>query len=161
MLRQRGRKFQLACVGDVSFGGAYKDACAQIAEHLRLDVFWLHRVSDAVRSELYRRSRCIVYPSIHREPFGMVAAEAMSYGTPVLVPDIGGITEVVNVGGKSGGLTFRTWDSGHLADQLDRLLRDNDLYARLVADTRAIAENFTIARMTDAVLAHLGVGAPS
>ena len=28
----------------------------------------------------------------------MVAAEAMSHGTPVLVPDHGGITEAIDVG---------------------------------------------------------------
>jgi glycosyltransferase involved in cell wall biosynthesis len=110
-----------------------------------------------MRDALYAYSRCIVYPSIHREPFGMVAAEAMSYGTPVIVPDIGGITEAVEWDGVSGGLTFRSWDSADLARQLERVLTDDDLHRSLAANTRAVAAHFTVDRMTDRVLEHLGL----
>jgi glycosyltransferase involved in cell wall biosynthesis len=87
----------------------------------------------------------------------MVAAESMSHGTPVLVPDIGGITESIQVNGQSGGLTFRSWDSAHLASQLDRLLTDDTLHADLSANTRQIASNFTVEKMTDQILSHLGL----
>src|SRR4030095_1415193 len=97
------------------------------------------------------------YPSIHREPFGMVAAEAMSHGTPVLVPNLGGITEAVSVNGQSGGLTFSPWDSADLARQPDRLLSEEPLYTQLKSHTRAIAANFTTQRMADQVLQHLGI----
>src|SRR5258706_2293250 len=87
----------------------------------------------------------------------MVAAEAMSHGTPVLVPDIGGITESIEVDGQRGGLTFRSWDSADLADQLQRLLTDDQLHRELSANTRSIAANFTVEKMTDHILEHLGL----
>jgi glycosyltransferase involved in cell wall biosynthesis len=98
-----------------------------------------------------------VYPSIHREPFGMVAAEAMSFGTPVLVPDLGGITEVIAVDGRRGGLSFAAWDSRDLADQLQRLLTDDALRGELAANARGVAEHFSVKHMTDNVLAHMGI----
>jgi glycosyltransferase involved in cell wall biosynthesis len=96
-----------------------------------------------------------VYPSIHREPFGLVAAEAMSHGTPVVVPDQGGITEVVEVEGRRGGLTFKSWDSGDLADQLARLLSDEGLYQELRQNARGVAEYFSVDRLVERVLHHL------
>ncbi len=159
MVGDRGVKLQVVCVGGSSFGLQYRKSMEAIAEHLRLVVFWKGRVSNDLRTALFRRSRCIVYPSIHREPFGMVAAEAMSYGTPVLVPALGGITEVIEVDGRRGGLAFRAWDTVDLAAQLERLLVDDGLYAELKRNARPVAEHFSVKRMTDEVLAHMGLAA--
>ena len=157
ILRERGVTLQLLCVGGSSFGQKYADSCKHIAEHLRLNVFWKRRVTNEVRSALYQRSRCIVYPSIHREPFGLVAAEAMSHGTPVLVPDHGGITEVVQIDGKRGGLTFKAWDSCDLANQLERLVMDETLHRELCGNTRALAALFSVDKLADNVLEHMGL----
>ena len=157
MLGDRGIKLQVVCVGGSSFGLQYRKSMEAIAEHLRLHVFWKGRVTNAMRTALFRQSRCVVYPSIHREPFGMVAAEAMSYSTPVLVPALGGITEVIEVNSQQGGLAFRAWDTVDLARQLERLLTDEALYAKLQADARPLAELFTVERMTDAVLGHMNL----
>ena len=157
ILQERGLRMQLVICGGSSFGQRYRDVLKLIAEHLRLTVHHRRRIPAEMRDALYAYSRCIVYPSIHREPFGMVAAEAMSHGTPVLVPDIGGITESIEVDGQRGGLTFRCWDSADLADQLQRLLTDDKLHAELSANTRSIAANFTVEKMTDSILAHLGL----
>jgi glycosyltransferase involved in cell wall biosynthesis len=159
MLADRGVRLQLACVGGSSFGLQYRKSMEAIAEHLRLTVFWKGRVSNDLRSALFRRSRCVVYPSIHREPFGMVAAEAMSFGTPVLVPNLGGITEVIEVGGRRGGLAFEAWNTVDLANQLGRLLTDEGLHAALAGDARPLAEGFSVDKMTEGVLAHLGISA--
>ncbi|MDB5323953.1 MAG: group 1 glycosyl transferase [Phycisphaerales bacterium] len=158
MLGDRRVKLQLACVGGSSFGLQYRKSMEAIAEHLRLTVFWKGRVSNDLRSALFRRSRCVVYPSIHREPFGMVAAEAMSFGTPVLVPNLGGITEVISENGRRGGLCFEAWNTSDLATQLENLLVDHALHGELARNARPIAEQFSVGKMTDQVLAHLGVG---
>ncbi|HEY1341311.1 MAG TPA: glycosyltransferase family 4 protein, partial [Bryobacteraceae bacterium] len=157
MLADRGVAMQLACVGGSSFGLQYRKSMEAIAEHLRLTVFWKGRVSNELRSALFRQSRCVVYPSIHREPFGMVAAEAMSFGTPVLVPNLGGITEVVCVEGRCAGLTFEAWNTTDLAKQLQRMLTEEALYRELAGDARPIAEKFSVAAMADGVLAHMGL----
>jgi glycosyltransferase involved in cell wall biosynthesis len=157
ILHERGLKFQLVICGGSSFGERYRDVIKHIAEHLRIFIHHRRRIPTEMRDALYHYSRCIVYPSIHREPFGMVAAEAMSHGTPVLVPNIGGITESIQVNSQRGGLTFQTWDSADLANQLQRLLTDNHLHADLSANTRTIAANFTVEKMADRVLEHLGL----
>ncbi len=161
MLQERGVKMQLVICGGTSFGQRYRDVIKQLGAHLRLDLHHRRRVPGEMRDALYAYSRCIVYPSIHREPFGLVAAEAMSHGTPVIVPDRGGITEAIEWDGKAGGLTFKSWDSADLARQLERMLTDEPLYQQLKANTRDIAANFTVEKMTDRVLEHLGIGEES
>ncbi len=158
ILAERGVKMQLVICGGSSFGQRYRDVLKHIAEHLRLMVHHRRRIPAEMRDALYAYSRCIVYPSIHREPFGMVAAESMSHGTPVIVPDIGGITESIEVDGLRGGLTFRSWDSADLADQIEKLLTNDNLHRELSNNTRGIAANFTVETMTERVLAHLGMG---
>jgi len=74
----------------------------------------------------------------------MVAAEAMSFGTPVLVPNLGGITEVVDVDGKRGGLTFNAWDTTDLAAQLQRLLTDDALYADLNTSSPSLKQELAV-----------------
>ena len=157
MLRDRGVEFQLVICGGTSYGRKYEEVCKSISDHLRLGVYWKRRVSDAFRASLYAHSRCLVYPSIHREPFGMVAAEAMSYGTPVIVPDHGGVTEVIGKEDCAGGLTFKVWDSRDLADQIRRMVTDDALHARLAANTRRLAKKFDVEAMTDRVLKHMGI----
>jgi len=159
LLQSQGVAMQLVACGGSSFGLKYREVCEEIAGHLRIRVMWKRRLSDELRAALYAHSRCVVYPSIHREPFGMVAPEAMSYGTPVLVPDQGGITETVSAGDLRGGLTFKSWDTADLAVQLKRLLTDDALHSRLSAAAPTVAASFSVARMADRVLEHLGADA--
>jgi glycosyltransferase involved in cell wall biosynthesis len=157
MLRERGVKFQLVICGGSSFGWKYQEVCRSIADHLRLGIYWKRKVDDEFRETLYAHSRCVVYPSIHREPFGMVAAEAMSHGTPVVVPDHGGVAEVIGKDDCVGGLTFRVWDSGDLAEKIGRVVTDDELHARLAGNTRKLAERFDVEGMTDRVMKHVGL----
>ncbi len=54
------------------------------------------RISDEVRDGLFKVADAAVFPSIY-EPFGIVALEAMAAGTPVIVSDVGGLSEVVDL----------------------------------------------------------------
>ncbi|MGA2233672.1 MAG: glycosyltransferase family 4 protein [Tepidisphaeraceae bacterium] len=157
LLQDEGIKMQIVACGGSSFGLKYREVCEQIAGHLRVKVLWKRRITDAERAALYAFSRCVVYPSIHREPFGMVAPEAMSHGTPVLVPDQGGITEAISCNGSAGGLKFKSWDTADLAAQLKRLVTDGALHGELAKNAPIVAANFSVGRMTDRVLEHLGL----
>jgi glycosyltransferase involved in cell wall biosynthesis len=159
-LADRKLPIQLVVCGSTAKGTAYRKVLVDLAEHLGLKVFHTGSVPNEVRDALFAHSHCVVYPSVNREPFGLVVAEAMSHGTPVLVPDYGGIGEVIRQNGKAGGLTFRAWDSGDLAVQLERLLVDKVLHRALSANTRAIAARFSLDNMTDDVLAHVGIVVP-
>ena len=67
--------------------------------------------------ELYRRVSAIAVPSVWDEPFGLVAAEAMSEGIPVVVSDAGALPEVV---GERHPWVARRGDANDLA----RVLRE-------------------------------------
>lgn len=157
LLEVRGVRLQLVICGSTAKGRSYQRVIADLASHLNLVIHHSGAVSFEIRDALHAYSRCVVCPSVNREPFGLVVAEAMSRGTPVLVPDYGGVTEVVRQGSVAGGLTFKVWDSADLARQLERLLTDERLHAELAGNTKALAARFSAERMTNGVLEHLGL----
>ena len=77
----------------------------------------------------YRRARMLVVPSTWFETFGIVAAEAMSHGVPVVASRIGALAELVEDG--VNGLLFAPGNAVDLAAKIDRLWRDADLCRRL------------------------------
>jgi glycosyltransferase involved in cell wall biosynthesis len=155
ILMQRGCAFQLAVCGPTLWGDQYGRLCQQIAEELRCPVMWRRFVPDEVRTALFSLSHCVVYPSIHREPFGMVAAEAAAHGAPAIVPDYGGVASAIEANGEIAGLRFKVWDSGDLANQIAKLLDDRELHARLSAAGPRVAEYFSIENLADRVLDHI------
>ncbi|MCZ6543618.1 MAG: glycosyltransferase, partial [Planctomycetota bacterium] len=157
ILRRRGLEFQVAVCGPTLFGSHYAGVCVQLAEDLRCPVLWSNQVSDELRSALFFASRCVIYPSIHREPFGMVAVEAMAHGTPAIVADYGGIAGAIQAGGEIGGLHFRAWDSAHLAEQIARVLQDDDLHRHLREAGPRIAAYYSVQKLADRVLTHIGL----
>ena len=88
-------------------------------------------IGDDVLHSLYRIADLTVVPSIY-EPFGLVALEAMASGCPCLVADTGGLREVVP--NEDVGLRFRSRDPRSLATMAERLLTDDELRDRLVAE---------------------------
>ncbi len=88
-------------------------------------------IGDDALHSLYRIADLCVVPSIY-EPFGLVALEAMASGCPCLVADTGGLREVVP--NRDVGLRFRSRDAGSLARMLQRMLTDDALRDRLVAE---------------------------
>lgn len=157
ILHEHGIQFQLAICGPTAFGSRYSTACRQIAQALRLPVLGSDYLSNELRTALFRASHCVVYPSIHAEPFGMVPVEAMVQGTPVIVSDTGGVSELPFLNGLQRGLNFRTWDSGELARQLEQLLTDVSLHRRLASAAPLIAAHYSVERFTDRMLDHLGL----
>jgi glycogen synthase len=88
-------------------------------------------IGDDVLHSLYRIADLTVVPSIY-EPFGLVALEAMASGCPCLVADTGGLREVVP--NEDVGLRFRSRDPGSLGAMAERLLTNEELRDRLVAE---------------------------
>lgn len=87
-----------------------------------------HFVMTKTKAELaafYRGARLLVVPSTWPETFGIVAAEAMSHGVPVVASAIGALTEVVLDG--VTGLHARPGDATDLADKIGRIWNDPGL----------------------------------
>lgn len=157
ILRERGVEFQLAICGPTAFGSRYSIACKQIAHVMRLPILSSDFLSNDVRAALFRTSHCIVYPSIHAEPFGMVPVEAMAQGTPVVVPDTGGVAQLPVLNGQKGGLNFRSWDSGDLAAQLELLLTNQSLHKKFSSAAPQIAAQYSVERAADRILDLFGL----
>jgi glycogen synthase len=96
-------------------------------------------IGDDVLHSLYPIADVCVVPSIY-EPFGLVALEAMASGCPCIVADTGGLREVVPH--EEVGLRFRSRDPDSLARFAIRLLSDDLLAKRLVAEAHGHVRSF-------------------
>lgn len=95
-------------------------------------------------AELCAAADVVVTPS-WAEPFGLVVAEAMATGTPIVGTAGGAIPELLEDG--VSGLLVPPRDSAALADAVVRILDDPALGARLAeAAGRVVREKFTIER---------------
>ena len=99
-------------------------------------------------SSLYERAAVVVCPS-HREGYGVVCAEAMAHGRPVVASAVGGLSDLV-VDGETG-LLVPPGDVAALRSALERLLGDPELRERLgrAARERARAEDGWTSRGRD------------
>lgn len=124
-------------LGDVRFlvagSGTHEKELKAQAEELGLMEHgtFMGWIGDDVLHSLYRIADLCVIPSIY-EPFGLVALEAMASGCPCIVADTGGLREVVP--NDDVGLRFTSRDSGSLATMVERVLTDEALRDRLVAE---------------------------
>jgi len=85
------------------------------------------------------------------EAFGLVLAEAMAFGKPIVATRVGGIPEVVD-DGVTGFLVARG-DTAALAEKFVMLARDPDLRQRLGRAGRRRAEGeFNLGRNVDLMI---------
>ena len=80
----------------------------------------------------------VVHASTDPEPFGLVIAEAMACGKPVVVSRAGGATELIDAG--VNALAFNPGDASALAQCIEQLAGDADLRQRLGSAGRSTAE---------------------
>jgi glycogen(starch) synthase len=112
-------------------------------------------IGDDVLHSLYPIADLCVVPSIY-EPFGLVALEAMASGCPCIVADTGGLREVVPH--EDVGLRFRSRDPDSLAQVAERVLADDELGRRLVAEAHQHVRRFDwldVAERTAAIYGRL------
>jgi glycosyltransferase involved in cell wall biosynthesis len=103
-------------------------------------VRFVGEASDRQKQKLLGSARALLFPIDWPEPFGLVMAEAMACGTPVIARPKGAAPEVV-----MDGVT------GILADDRDSLIRAVDAVQRIdrAACRRHVEENFSVAAMAD------------
>jgi glycogen(starch) synthase len=152
-------------VGNVRFlvagSGTHEAELKAQAERLGLldHGAFLGWIGDDALHSLYRIADLCVVPSIY-EPFGLVALEAMASGCPCIVADTGGLREVVPAGERVG-LRFNGGDAAHLGTMIERLLTDDELRERLVAEASEHVLGFDwsdVARRTRGVYRDLTAG---
>ncbi|MBI2142966.1 glycosyltransferase family 4 protein [Candidatus Woesearchaeota archaeon] len=78
-------------------------------------------------------------PATHGESFGMVLAEAMASGKPVVASDIDGYREVLGKSGKAG-ILVQPKNAHELAVALEKLAKSGPLRKRMGASGRRLAQ---------------------
>ena len=92
----------------------------------------------------------VVHASTEPEPFGLVIAEAMACGRPVIASRAGGAAEIVEPG--VDGLSFSPGDVGQLAGAIARLAADPDERRRLGDAAARGARRFDRRRLADTLV---------
>ncbi|MCL5027322.1 MAG: glycosyltransferase family 4 protein [Chloroflexi bacterium] len=103
-------------------------------------VHLLGKVSPSQMPSLYAASDALVVPSVYREPFGMVALEAMASGRPVIASATGGLPEIVSE--RTGRLVV-PGDEAELEGAMDSLAEQPDLRHRLGLAAQREARRFS------------------
>ncbi len=101
------------------------------------NVLFTGKVAGREIDQLYRKADCFVMPSLS-EPFGLVALEAISHGTPVVLSKQSGVAEVVEHAYK---VDF--WDSDKMADCILTILREQPLAEQLRAEAPRVLQRLT------------------
>ncbi|MGE5415602.1 MAG: glycosyltransferase family 4 protein [Acidobacteriota bacterium] len=92
-------------------------------------------VDDDQRDQIFSIAEVAVFPSLY-EPFGIVALEAMASGTPVVVTDVGGLSEIIKDG--LTGIKVPTADDEALAGALIKLMQDHALAETLCKNAHKV-----------------------
>lgn len=104
---------------------------------LQSRVTWLGRVSERDKVRAYHSMHVFVAPNLGGESFGIVLAEAMAAGAPIVASDIPAFRDVLR-DGQAGDL-FETGDPGALADAVCGLLDERARRASLSERAQASA----------------------
>ena len=119
-------------------------------------------LSPAELAERYRRAAVVVCPS-RSEGFGVVCAEAMAHGKPVVATSVGGLKELVRHA--RTGFLVEPRNPAALRVAVNLLLGDEELRRRLGANARAEAARFAWPAVTEATVdayhSALGIEAPT
>lgn len=133
-------EYELWLVGD----GERKGELKALVQSLNLNEivrFW--GIRGDVPSLL--KSSDIVVMSSHIEGFGLAAVEGMSVGKPFIASDVDGLNDVT----RDAGLLFTHGDDKQLAELIQTLMRDRELYKYVASQCLQRAKQYDISKMVD------------
>ena len=73
--------------------------------------------------ERMKSASIVIIPSVWEEPFGLVAAEAMSSGACIIATKVGGIPEII----KDNGILIDNINHKKLSKVIENLLKDKEM----------------------------------
>ena len=129
-----GCRWQCSCVGSLERDPVFVERLRRRVRDDRMDgrVRFSGPQADADLARSYAAADVLVLPS-RAESYGMVVAEALARGLPVVAADVGGVPEALGHGadGARPGLLVPPGDPVALRDAIRAWLEDTDLRVRL------------------------------
>lgn len=130
--------------------GELREQLEAFAREHALNVHFAGFVNQAALPRYYAAGDVFVLPSVY-EPRGSVVNEAMACGLPVICTDaFGGIGDIVRDG--ENAMIFPAGDADALARDLDTLVENGELRARMAARSREIIGGWNYERGVEGVL---------
>ncbi len=122
--------------------GPYKTELEKLGEKLGLKnrIEFLNFVDDETLVSLYKEALCVIFMP-YKEPFGMVALEALAAGTPVIgKKDGGGYSEIIQDGINGFLVDFNPKE---IAQKIDFIQSDVTKYKQMIKNCKKIASQYT------------------
>jgi len=131
----KDRAWRLQCAGSSALDPVTAAGLQALAEKLGLTdrIAWLGELESADLNAAYQQADIFVLPSFH-EGYGMVLAEALARGLPIVSTTAGAIPDTVPA---AAGLLVPPGDETALAEALARVIDEPDWRERLAAGARA------------------------
>jgi len=138
--------FKFNVVGNPTESDYYNEVLKLIETgNLMNKVYFLGKLSSDELLEHYRKSDILLFPSLW-EGYGMVIAEAMANGLPVISSNIPTSKELINDG--TDGLLFKKGDHKDLARCIRKLYNNPELYSKISENSIKRAYEFNTWEIT-------------
>jgi glycosyltransferase involved in cell wall biosynthesis len=144
LLRDRGQRFHLLCLGD---GPARQEAESEVAR-LRLSeqVHFLGYIPEEQTRDFYANADVLLFPTYHYEGFPMVIFNAAAAGLPIITTRIRAAADYLKE--PHNCLWVQPKNPGLLAETILRLLTKPELRALMSANNRVLADRFSAHEVT-------------
>jgi glycosyltransferase involved in cell wall biosynthesis len=129
------KKFELLIAGD---GPEEKNIKQKVKAEKIVNVKLLGKIIHEKLPRIYGSADIVVVPSEYPEAFGIVAAEAMACGKPIIASNIGGLGEIVRK--SKSGLLFKPGNKKELMEKILSLAYNTKIRKRMGNDGRKFAE---------------------
>jgi len=144
---QKDPKVNFAIAGD----GPFRKNLEWLAKllHIRKKIVFCGYLGREDLAGVYKAADLFVFASV-TETQGLVVAEAMDIGTPVVAVNAMGVADVIS--GDRGGLAS-SLDTNEFAEKILRLLEDKELYQQKAKDAVKVGEDMRSEHMVQKLLA--------
>ncbi|MCC7429772.1 glycosyltransferase family 4 protein [bacterium] len=137
----KNKDFELNIVGNFQESSAYFKLLQQEIKSNKLEknIQFLGKVEESLLEDFYLNSSIFAFPSLW-EGYGMVVAEAMAYGLPVVATKIPAFEELIENG--NTGILVEPQNSQQLGEALNELFDNHSLQKKLSENAQAKAKTF-------------------
>lgn len=135
IIKDGGHRFRFLIVGDGIDRAKIKKLIGDSG--LADEVLLLGATSETRKAQLYRAADLFVLPTLY-EGFGIVFAEALACGLPIVSTKVGAVPEVVD----GAGVLVEPHNAEALATAIVKVLEDDDLRQRLSSTALKISQKY-------------------